>query len=825
MQTIVKDIKSSDGECFDEQVERAVAERHAWFRDSTTSHQQYQQFGTYQNGRQETPNQVPSASNQQYQQLATYQNGRQENPTQVPSTSNQQYQQFATYQSSRQENPNPGKEEELLETRLAEIAQAHQAFQAYSQQALSMLRDTCLEAIRQKQHTITELQMQNQRLQHTQQNGSPGHNSGGTGESPIPRYSYKDNDARVAWNSGDGSSKLRDTAVVVKQPPLYAGPAAPVANAANPVNAPMGEAPKMGGVQEAPVMVETQEVSKNPQRLHESYIGEGVRLARSDTRRASVLVVARNARKTAKLKGHTLEKDQAEAEVVKPVFVDATQMKERVREAIMRPEYNVMNAYKTTGCWQYVARHSWFEHLTLGVIALNAVWIWVDTDLNKAQTLIAAHPVFICAEMLFCFYFSVEITVRFMAFKRKRDCLNDPWFVFDSLLVMMMILETWVVTLVLLITKKESGAGLGNASVLRLVRLLRLTRMARMARLLRAVPEMMILIKGILVAIRSVFFTLLMLAIIIYIFGVAFAQLCKDTPLEKLYFENVHVSMSSLLLLGVLPDLFDFVSRVGQEHIAYSVLLLFFILLSSLTVMNMLVGVLVEVVSVVSSVEKEQMTVQFVKTMLLGLLHRSGIDADCNNHISKAEFESLLLQPEAARIIQEVGVDVVGLVDLADFIFEDGVELSFPEFMEIVLQLRGSNTATVKDIVDLRRFVLTQHAEAISSITTIISDKLDEQVKKAIVMTQVAQVKNNSNISSRCQTPANGESWRRMNGNSNGPRSRPTSGNRHAYRPQSGVSNPQPLPAFPDSMWITELSDGGVSDSGLNNDGRPVTRC
>jgi len=283
--------------------------------------------------------------------------------------------------------------------------------------------------------------------------------------------------------------------------------------------------------------------------------------------------------------------------------------------------------------------------------------------------------------------------------------------------------------------------------------------------------------------------------------------------------------MSSLLLLGVLPDLFDFVSRVGQEHIAYSVLLLFFILLSSLTVMNMLVGVLVEVVSVVSSVEKEQMTVQFVKTMLLGLLHRSGIDADCNNHISKAEFESLLLQPEAARIIQEVGVDVVGLVDLADFIFEDGVELSFPEFMEIVLQLRGSNTATVKDIVDLRRFVLTQHAEAISSITTIISDKLDEQVKKAIVMTQVAQVKNNSNISSRCQTPANGESWRRMNGNSNGPRSRPTSGNRHAYRPQSGVSNPQPLPAFPDSMWITELSDGGVSDSGLNNDGRPVTRC
>merc|ERR1712129_331694 len=32
-------------------------------------------------------------------------------------------------------------------------------------------------------------------------------------------------------------------------------------------------------------------------------------------------------------------------------------------------------------------------------------------------------------------------------------------------------------------------------------------------------------------------------------------------------------------------------------------------------------------------------------------------------------------------------------------------ELSFPLFMETVLQLRGSNNATVKDIVDLRKFM------------------------------------------------------------------------------------------------------------------------
>jgi len=73
----------------------------------------------------------------------------------------------------------------------------------------------------------------------------------------------------------------------------------------------------------------------------------------------------------------------------------------------------------------------------------------------------------------------------------------------------------------------------------------------------------------------------------------------------------------------------------------------------------------------------------------------------------------ILENGDAVRCLQDVGVDVVGLVDFADFIFEaDGVaeeaELEFHEFMNVVLQLRGSNTATVKDIVDLRKFVQNQ---------------------------------------------------------------------------------------------------------------------
>merc|ERR1719272_1398064 len=78
------------------------------------------------------------------------------------------------------------------------------------------------------------------------------------------------------------------------------------------------------------------------------------------------------------------------------------------------------------------------------------------------------------------------------------------------------------------------------------------------------------------------------------------------------------------------------------------------------------------------------------------------LDSNGNGMLSIEEFEQLLVLPEAAQFMQGVGVDVVGLVEFSEFIFKER-ELTFPEFVELVLQLRGTNTSTVKDIVDMRK--------------------------------------------------------------------------------------------------------------------------
>merc|ERR1719362_2570023 len=256
-----------------------------------------------------------------------------------------------------------------------------------------------------------------------------------------------------------------------------------------------------------------------------------------------------------------------------------------------------------------------------------------------------------------------------------------------------------------------SSGGLGNASILRMARLLRLTRMARMARLLRAMPELLILIKGMAAAMRSVMFTLGLLAVIIYVFAIAFTQLCDGTECSQ-QFKSVGHSMHYLLVKGALMDGIGDVQKVLEPQ-SYALLLIFyiFVLLAALTVMNMLIGVICEVVSAVASTEQERMTVSYVKDKIAELIHDQNKDND--DQISRQEFKDMFSNTRAMGILQDVGVDVIGLVDFADTIFDNACEerddgedkLSFEDFMGLILDLRGSNNATVKDVVDLRKHI------------------------------------------------------------------------------------------------------------------------
>lgn len=430
-----------------------------------------------------------------------------------------------------------------------------------------------------------------------------------------------------------------------------------------------------------------------------------------------------------RLKKRKMTKKIIEPKVTKAktAFAGADRLKQAAKEASMKPPYNVFDYYHQDGCAQRIAKSSVFENCSLLIVLLNAFWISVDTDSNDAAVLIDAAPVFQVMENLFCTYFTMELAVRFAAFSSKRNCFKDAWFIFDTVLVSIMIVETWGITGVMLALDFRIDEGSSDVtSTFKIVKMVKLIRLSRMARLLRTLPELIIIIKGLSFAARSVCVFFLLWGMIVYVFAILFRQITEDSAVGQTYFKSVPDAMNTLLLNGVFADNANLVSTVSADNWVLWPILIFFMALVSLTLMYMLVGVLVDVVGVVATSEKEGMAVSLIASNLRTELQRLGFKDDAE--ITQSQFQNLMLDAGTLKVIQSVGVDVVVLADMLDLVFEQFSKgthvLRFPDLVEMVLSMRGTNPATVKDCKEQIRVTKALLKDAMDSMLVDLRHEL-----------------------------------------------------------------------------------------------------
>jgi hypothetical protein len=264
-----------------------------------------------------------------------------------------------------------------------------------------------------------------------------------------------------------------------------------------------------------------------------------------------------------------------------------------------------------------------------------------------------------------------------------------------------------------------------------------------MARLMRAFPELMIMIQGMVAAGRSVFSTLVLLLITLYVFAIVFKQLFGDHPdYYPVVAENYgSLGMSSFYLFmgGTLCD--DITSRMGElldeTGILGISLFALYVLISAFTVLNMLIGVLCEVVTATADEEGRKAKVAKVQEMIGPVFDE--IDQDGTMTVSRKEFEQLSENDTVREAFAEVGIEVDHVVALADTLFEPAEtdesvqkraderrtrqrtvsgsdvhevaepeeepskELSFNDFVELLVRTRPDNKASVMDLADLRQ--------------------------------------------------------------------------------------------------------------------------
>jgi hypothetical protein len=438
----------------------------------------------------------------------------------------------------------------------------------------------------------------------------------------------------------------------------------------------------------------------------------------------------------------------------KVIFAEYEQARKELFQGGVKTVQCEKDLYSKTGCIQKLARSGYFFSCSILGVLLYTGWMGYEAEFNNSSTIVGSDWYFQVVEYMFGLFFLTEALIRFGAFKRKSDCWKDGWFVFDAALVSVQAIEI-VASLIL------TGAG-EALTFLRSAKLLRLLRLGRIVRMLKLFPEVLTLLKGIKQAMRSVCYVLAMLIFLLFVFAIIFKTQSIDDEELSSKFPHLSTCMYDLLLHGTLLDgpaktFYD----IEEHSPALAALFLGFIFLSSLTVLNMLIGILCDVVCNVSNNEKEEQYAMKLKQTIINLLEC--YDKNDDKMIGRDEFALLMQNPETRQILRRFDVDVATLLSLQESLFDpdptqieqgspgatekdDGKmkrrstskekmaqgskTLTFNEILDVILRLRGGKSATVTDVADLREFVRVRmdHMEEMHIEKQVQLDEMQEEL-------------------------------------------------------------------------------------------------
>jgi len=276
-----------------------------------------------------------------------------------------------------------------------------------------------------------------------------------------------------------------------------------------------------------------------------------------------------------------------------------------------------------------------------------------------------------------------------------------------------MVVETWVMPLA-----NVSTSFLAEFSILRLLRLLRITRIAK---LMRAFPQLMMIIKGITCAVKAVTWTAILLVGITYTWAILFTNeyhqgksADDDVPggtAEEL-FGSMGKSMQTLIVMGTILDditaCTDSIRGSKKYHMLFFFLL--YIVINSFMMMNMLVGILVEVVGSTAEGEKRRMLEEEFHNQISELFRR--LDQDGNKTISKQEFEKVRLEePAVMKSLSDIGIQEKEFEMYLELSFQPDEEGNVPgmrqeELEAMILNLKPGNPVSALDFAAFQQIVV-----------------------------------------------------------------------------------------------------------------------
>ena len=263
---------------------------------------------------------------------------------------------------------------------------------------------------------------------------------------------------------------------------------------------------------------------------------------------------------------------------------------------------SIMEALEKALHWKHTQKIITF------VIILNAAVLGVLTD----RSLSAEEIVFLEAIDKACLViFTIELVAKLLVY--RRDFWSDGWNIFDFVIVLSSIVFIS-----------------SSISVIRAFRIFRLLKA------LAEFPELQILVSSMLKAIPSMTWALLLLFIVFYIFAVFGSTMYGDTFPEL--FGDIGSSMFTLFQVMTFESWATAVARPIMAMYPYAwVYFLVFILLTAITLLNVMVGIVVEAVGTISEAVKQKQADDAAENAPPEVRDADEIEAEIREHLGRIE--------------------------------------------------------------------------------------------------------------------------------------------------------------------------------------------
>lgn len=317
------------------------------------------------------------------------------------------------------------------------------------------------------------------------------------------------------------------------------------------------------------------------------------------------------------------------------------------RRSVVQGTSFVISAGKTSIQREFmitkVLMNSRFDAFIGAVIFANALTIGAELTLRVRDE---TSVVITALEQLFLSIYIGELGIRF--FCLRLQCLKDNWVKFDCVLVFTGCVTAWIL--------EPIGTSLGPIVLLRMTRLLRL---ARTVRLLVKFRDLWMLVRGLLNSAGTMFYTCVLLIIILYVFACAAMELIAtsemarpgDSAYDEIFaeftednFRNIWVSMITLVQFVTLDSIASIYRPMIERQPFLALYFMVTIIVIGIVLMNLITAVVVNGALEQASKDKEAQRMEEDKKKrkmskdLEKIFRR--LDEDFSGRVTREELEN-----------------------------------------------------------------------------------------------------------------------------------------------------------------------------------------